>query len=607
MSNASSSSSSSSTTSGRRHHRFVSAFVVLVALLPAWCHSLTDNSNSSSSSEQSSLHYELSLSLAIGGAANTSAAANGTRTHEDEYFIATRYNHIVEFITFPFIFAIGTVCNILIFLVMRRKKMRHQSTYFYMAVLAIADEMVLINGCLNFWIFLYTGQAITIMSNVTCKLACIAFYASLHFSVWMVVIMTIERFIAVALPLQASRLCTVNKAKAATMSLAVVVLAINSHFVFTHSLIARVDINDTIAGCQSSSDAYDFFMEQIWPWIDASIYSFVPLSLLIIFNILIVHNLLKASKNMEKLNNKKASIHLLKKQQQKEQQQQQQLSVNNNNGPASEIDADVVSSYSRNEQPSGGGGGECFDNMLCQSSSSSSRRRQTQQDQAANFKPKTLSTSSSMNMAPPSVAERSRLSSKEIELTHLSASQCLRSGLSSSSTQLNSQTSSSSNQAKCKSNAKGGAHSNATAANRRLTIMLLVVSMSFFLTSMPIVTLQTVEQTNFVNKTRVVLIVRGVFLTLQYLNHSINFFLYAVTGKTFRKEFFALFEPFKRRLCKQAKAKNHVYNPIYSSAAALNRKTNGVASRSEPPSAVCVVPKIRLNNDLLSTSDTNRQ
>ena len=72
--------------------------------------------------------------------------------------------------------------------------------------------------------------------------------------------------------------------------------------------------------------------------------------------------------------------------------------------------------------------------------------------------------------------------------------------------------------------------------------MLLVVSITFFITSVPIVTLQTIERTfksnyslNHFN------ILKGIFLALQYLNHSINFFLYAVTGKTFRREFFALF------------------------------------------------------------------
>jgi hypothetical protein len=69
--------------------------------------------------------------------------------------------------------------------------------------------------------------------------------------------------------------------------------------------------------------------------------------------------------------------------------------------------------------------------------------------------------------------------------------------------------------------------------------MLLVVSITFFVTSVPIVTLQTLER-NYQQISNLV-VLKGIFLALQYLNHSINFFLYAVTGKTFRKEFFALF------------------------------------------------------------------
>ena len=69
--------------------------------------------------------------------------------------------------------------------------------------------------------------------------------------------------------------------------------------------------------------------------------------------------------------------------------------------------------------------------------------------------------------------------------------------------------------------------------------MLLVVSITFFITSVPIVTLQTIER-NYQQISNLV-VLKGIFLALQYLNHSINFFLYAVTGKTFRKEFLALF------------------------------------------------------------------
>ena len=107
------------------------------------------------------------------------------------------------------------------------------------------------------------------------------------------------------------------------------------------------------------------------------------------------------------------------------------------------------------------------------------------------------------------------------------------------------------------------------AANRRLAIMLLVVSVTFFLTSVPIVTLQMIEYANLVASTVAVFRVRGVFLSLQYLNHSINFFLYAVTGKTFRKEFFALFK--RRWLRTRDASAKRVYNPIFSAPNSKNK------------------------------------
>jgi hypothetical protein len=247
-------------------------------------------------------------------------AANITEVHS-----SPRDSYPVEFYVFPVIILIGTVCNILTFIVMRRKKMRHQSTYFYMAVLAIADEMVLIVGCLNFWMYLYTGKNFVLLSNIACKLGCLLLYATFHFSVWTVVIMTIERFIAVALPLQASHLCTVKRAKIAIISLSLIILLVNIHFLFTHGLIDR----NNQTGCQATTDAYEFFMFNIWPWIDASIYSFTPLTLLIIFNILIIYNLLKASKNIKKLNGNIAQSNATNRVRMRQQQQQQQPSSNN--------------------------------------------------------------------------------------------------------------------------------------------------------------------------------------------------------------------------------------------------------------------------------------
>lgn len=77
--------------------------------------------------------------------------------------------------------------------------------------------------------------------------------------------------------------------------------------------------------------------------------------------------------------------------------------------------------------------------------------------------------------------------------------------------------------------------------------MLLVVSTTFLITSTPIVTLQTVELVGGLTNSFLLNIIKGVFLSLQYLNHSINFFLYAVTGKTFRREFLAMLRPWLKK------------------------------------------------------------
>ena len=85
-----------------------------------------------------------------------SSSNNNNNSNKTE---ASASDNFVELYSFPFILIIGTISNSFILMVMRRKKMRNQSTYFYMGVLAIADELVLLVGCLNFWVYVTTGQS----------------------------------------------------------------------------------------------------------------------------------------------------------------------------------------------------------------------------------------------------------------------------------------------------------------------------------------------------------------------------------------------------------------------------------------------------------------
>jgi hypothetical protein len=80
-----------------------------------------------------------------------------------------------EFIL-PCLLLIGTTCNTLTFLVMRRGRMRHSSSCFYMAALAIADTFVLWIGCLNRWLELLDKQRPILACNMCCKLGTFGFF-----------------------------------------------------------------------------------------------------------------------------------------------------------------------------------------------------------------------------------------------------------------------------------------------------------------------------------------------------------------------------------------------------------------------------------------------
>ncbi|XP_055955440.1 uncharacterized protein LOC130012150 [Patella vulgata] len=78
------------------------------------------------------------------------------------------------------------------------------STYFYLASLAIADSLVLYIGLLRIWINELTGIDAMDLTNWLCKLTCVFGYFSSDFSVWLIIAVTVERFIVVCFPFKAN-------------------------------------------------------------------------------------------------------------------------------------------------------------------------------------------------------------------------------------------------------------------------------------------------------------------------------------------------------------------------------------------------------------------
>ena len=83
--------------------------------------------------------------------------------------------------------------------------------------------------------------------------------------------------------------------------------------------------------------------------------------------------------------------------------------------------------------------------------------------------------------------------------------------------------------------------SRGTEASTRLTLMLLTVSFTFLLTTLPMNIVLILAQfwnntpQQGLQKSATFILVKHVTELLMYVNHTINFFLYCATGKKFRK------------------------------------------------------------------------
>lgn len=212
----------------------------------------------------------------------------------------------------PVILIVGTTGNIISFFILRRNMFRI-STYFYLAILAIADLVVLQFGLLREWIGELSGYDIRNASNLSCKLFVSLTYLGSDFSVWLIVAVTTERFIAVCFPLKASVLCSVNKARSVTLSLLCMAFCLNVHFLWTTEL-SEVHLNTSDVAKCTAGPKFDFLLTDVWPLVDAFTYSFIPTFICSVLNTLIIRRVIIARKyrgQLQKCNT--GRNHLLKK------------------------------------------------------------------------------------------------------------------------------------------------------------------------------------------------------------------------------------------------------------------------------------------------------
>ncbi|KAF6027794.1 hypothetical protein EB796_013899 [Bugula neritina] len=185
---------------------------------------------------------------------------------------------------------------------MVQEKMRSSSTTFYMTALAVADTLVLVFGCLRRWIIEVFHVELLNASPSACAIINFLSYWSFDVAAWILVIMTLDKLIIVASPMRAHM--RTRRAAAIALSVVVVVSAgINLHIFFT------TEYNNKLC---KAKDEFALFYANVWPWIDAAVYSFVPFISLLVLNVIILFFVGKANKRRQNMaKNSKSSNHAL--------------------------------------------------------------------------------------------------------------------------------------------------------------------------------------------------------------------------------------------------------------------------------------------------------
>lgn len=208
----------------------------------------------------------------------------------------------------PILIIIGSVLNMISFLVLKRIK--SSSTAQYMSFLGIVDTLVLITGAAS--ICLDHINLPHLFLIIGCKSTLFLFYSMADFSVFIIVIMTAERFYGVWRPVQANK--TTDKNNLILVLVFLFCCLVNLHLIFTHTMVKHNDYTNTTINLNinNNNNKTNFnvceyvylseFYEQFWVYIDATIYSFIPFIVLTILNILIIICIKKAENINQKLN-----------------------------------------------------------------------------------------------------------------------------------------------------------------------------------------------------------------------------------------------------------------------------------------------------------------
>ena len=194
-----------------------------------------------------------------------------------------------------FLLLLGLVGNFMSFCVLQTAHFRPLSSSFLLSALAVMDSGVLLTALLRQWVLAYSRDTHDIRASTTLA-GCRAHYFFTHYffqmSAWTLLMVTAERLVSVARPLQARSICSRKRVIIAWCVMALALFLLNAHMFATvkTKMTLRTNGNGELSyyvGCVRDKLSYPVLW-QAWSWVDNSMAVFIPGVAILVMNIIIV-------------------------------------------------------------------------------------------------------------------------------------------------------------------------------------------------------------------------------------------------------------------------------------------------------------------------------
>ncbi|CAF1995911.1 unnamed protein product [Rotaria magnacalcarata] len=181
------------------------------------------------------------------------------------------------------ILPISLISNCLSFFALRSRHMRGTATAFFMLILSVLDPLVLLTKNLVYYPTFLAADAIL------CKILYFLIYVVGYTTVWILVIMTADKFFAVWFPLKVAYFCTITRAKYVCVLLIAMTSIISLHHFWTIASVKHPK-DATQHACYYDMSRYAL-IQRIWRYADFMIWCFLPFILISTLSLLIIYKL----------------------------------------------------------------------------------------------------------------------------------------------------------------------------------------------------------------------------------------------------------------------------------------------------------------------------